>query len=124
MSLEGNVKHADFTEMDACYRCHGLEGKNEASGTCPTCHTEGFDLVPADHKNEEWMNGGHSEAAAESLKEYGVATAEAKELANEHIEERFAKPVEHCSTCHKRSFCEDCHSKLAKGLVEAGKKTE
>jgi hypothetical protein len=119
LKLEGNSKHADFTEMDACYRCHGLEGEHEAPGECPTCHTPGFELVPATHKTEAWLSGEHSEAAKESLKEYGAATVEAEELRKEGVAERISKPVEHCSTCHTKAFCEDCHTKLANKLVKA-----
>jgi nitrate/TMAO reductase-like tetraheme cytochrome c subunit len=116
LKLVGNEKHADFMQMDACFRCHGLEGKHEAPGACPTCHTADFALVPANHKVAGWLPNGHSEAAKESLKEYGAATAEAETLVKEGISERVAKPVEHCSTCHVKSFCEDCHAKLAKSL--------
>jgi hypothetical protein len=121
LSIEGNTKHASFLEMDACFRCHGLEGEHEAPGECAVCHTPGFELVPATHKTDEWMKGGHSEAAKESLKEYGAATVEAEELAKEGVAERLAKPVEHCSTCHKKAFCEDCHTKLADKLTKADK---
>lgn len=116
LKLTGNVKHADFMGMDACFRCHGLEGQHEAPGTCETCHPKDFELVPATHKAAGWLPSGHSEAARESLKEYGVATAEAEELVKEGIPERLVKPVEHCSTCHTRAFCSDCHSKLAEKL--------
>ena len=119
LKLKGNVKHADFLQMDACFRCHGLEGKPEAPGACIICHTIDFDLVPASHKVKGWLPKGHSEAAAESLKEFGQATAESEDLINEGIPERVVKPVEHCSTCHKRQFCDDCHDQLAKGLPAA-----
>jgi hypothetical protein len=119
LTIEGNTKHVDFTEMDACFRCHGLEGEHEAPGECATCHTAGFNLVPATHKSDKWMAGEHSEAAKESLKEYGAASVEAEELLKEGVAERLAKPVEHCSTCHKKAFCDDCHNKLADKLVKA-----
>jgi nitrate/TMAO reductase-like tetraheme cytochrome c subunit len=119
LSLEGNSKHEDFTEMDACFRCHGLEGEHEAPGECAVCHTPGFELVPETHKSGRWLAGEHSEAAKESLREYGAATVEAEELAKEGVAERLAKPVEHCSTCHKKSYCDGCHDKLADKLVKA-----
>jgi hypothetical protein len=119
LTLEGNSKHADFTEMDACFRCHGLEGEHEAAGECATCHTAGFKLVPETHETGKWLSGEHSEAAKESLKEYGAASVEAEELLKEGVAERLAKPVEYCSTCHKKAFCDDCHNKLADKLVKA-----
>ncbi|MDR3686567.1 MAG: hypothetical protein P4L93_06405 [Coriobacteriia bacterium] len=116
LKLAGNEKHADFLQMDACFRCHALEGKHDAPGECATCHTPGFDLTPASRRAAGWLPGGHAAAAAESLKEFGIATAESKDLTDEGIPERVARPVEHCSTCHKKAFYEDCHSQLAKGL--------
>lgn len=121
LKLEGNSKHEDFTEMNACFRCHGLEGVHEAPGECATCHTEGFELVPENHKSGRWLSGEHSETAKESLKEYGAAEAEAEELLKEGVAERLAKPVEYCSTCHKKAFCDGCHDKLADKLVQADK---
>ncbi len=121
LSLKGNSKHEDFTEMDACFRCHGLEGEHEAAGECITCHPAGFELVPETHKTGNWLNGEHSEAAKESLREYGAAGVEAEELLKEGVAERVAKPVEHCSTCHKKSFCDDCHNKLASKLLPGTK---
>lgn len=116
LTLEGDKKHADFMKMDACFRCHGLEGEHEAPGECAVCHTADFGLVPATHKAPGWLPSGHSEAAAESLKEYGAATVEAEALVREGIAERLVRPVEHCSTCHKAEYCKACHSKLASAL--------
>ena len=79
-------------------------------------HTPGFDLTPATHKTAEWFPKGHSEAAAESLKEFGEATAEAKDLIDEGIPARLTTPVEHCSTCHTKAFCADCHTRLGLSL--------
>lgn len=121
LTLAGNEKHADFTRMDACFRCHGLEGKPEAPGACLVCHTKDFNLVPWDHMPKDWVSSRHSEAARESLTEFGGARAEAKELAAEGISARLARPVEHCSTCHKRAFCTGCHEKLAKSLSVSAK---
>jgi hypothetical protein len=118
LKLKGNVKHADFTKMDACFRCHGLEGKPEAPGACVICHTADFKLVPPDHEEKGWLPKGHAEAATESFKEFGKASVEAEALIEEGISERVSKPVEHCSTCHKKQFCDDCHAQLAKGLPQ------
>ena len=122
LSLEGNKKHADFLAMDACFRCHGLEGEHEAPGDCALCHTPGFELVPETHKTGKWLAGEHSDAAKESLREYGAARAEAEELVEEGIAERLARPVEYCSTCHKKAFCDACHNKLA-GMLSLKPKT-
>lgn len=116
LKLAGNKKHADFLKMDACFRCHALEGEHEAPGDCVACHPAGFDLVPPSHKEAGWFPAAHSTAAAESLKEYGAATVEAEALVKEGVPERLAKAVEHCSTCHKKAFCDDCHAKAAAGL--------
>jgi hypothetical protein len=116
LKLKNNVKHPDFLKMDACFRCHGLEGDHTAPGECTTCHTPGFQLEPETHMQAGWLPKGHSEAAAESLKAYGEAKAESEDLVREGIPERLTKPVEHCSTCHKQSFCSDCHDKLAASL--------
>ena len=119
LKLKGNEKHADFLKMNGCFRCHGQEAKHDAPGTCPTCHPADFELVPASHESALWLAGGHSDAAAESLKEYGAATVESEELLKEGVPERLARPVEYCSTCHKKAFCEECHSKLAAGLKKS-----
>ena len=121
LKLEGNEKHADFEEMDGCFRCHDVEGKKRATGECSACHPKGFDLVPATHKAEGWLPEGHAEAATESLKEFGRAERESERLKLEGISEDLARPVEYCSTCHPRSFCKDCHEKLGKALTQKNK---
>ena len=45
-----------------------------------------------------------------------MAKAEAEELIAEGVSEEVAVAVEHCSTCHKKKFCRECHDKLAKAL--------
>lgn len=114
--LTDNVKHKDFMKMDACFRCHDLENKRRAGGECKLCHPAGFDLVPETHDEKGWLPKGHAEAATESLTEYGAATVEAEELVKEGVAEDVAVPVEYCSTCHKKPFCDACHSKLAGAL--------
>jgi len=121
LKLPGNVKHEDFTKMDACFRCHDLEGERRAKGECNLCHTPEFALVPSTHAEVGWLPKGHANAATESLKKFGIATVEAEELVKEGVSEEVAVPVEHCSTCHKTSFCDTCHAKLADALRTAPK---
>jgi hypothetical protein len=116
VSLPGNALHADFMKMDACFRCHDLEGKRRAKGDCILCHPVGFELVPDTHREAGWLPKGHSEAANESMKEFGAAEVEAEELVKEGAPEDVAVAVEHCSTCHKDEFCSACHAKLSIGL--------
>jgi hypothetical protein len=117
LTLAGNVKHEDFLEMDACFRCHDLAGKRRAAGACSTCHPADFKLVPDTHEGAGWLPKGHAEAALESRTKFGEAKAEAEDLIDEGVAANVAVPVEHCSTCHLESFCSDCHAKLAKNLV-------
>jgi len=116
LALDGNKPHESFMEMDACFRCHDHAGKRRASGKCKVCHPKNFKLVPDTHEKKGWLHGGHAEAATESLTEYGVAKAEAEELIAEGVSEEVAVPVEHCSTCHKKKYCSNCHDRLAKAL--------
>lgn len=122
VKLPENKLHEDFMEMDACFRCHDLEGKRRAKGDCNLCHPIGFKLVPETHEAAGWLPKGHSEAASESLKKYGAAEVEAEDLIKEGAPKNVAVAVEHCSTCHKQQFCDDCHSKLAAGLKLTEKK--
>jgi hypothetical protein len=117
LKLKNNVKHEDFLEMDACFRCHDLAGKRRAAGTCSGCHPSGFKLVPDTHEAAGWLPKGHAEAALESRTKFGEAKAEATDLIDEGVAADVAVPVEHCSTCHLESFCSDCHAQLAKNLV-------
>jgi len=114
--LPGNEKHQNFMKMDACFRCHDLEGKRRAPGKCSACHPKGFNLIPPMHESAEWLPKGHAEAATESLREFGAAEVEAEELVKEGVSEEVAVAVEYCSTCHKQSFCDACHAKLAASL--------
>lgn len=122
LKLVGNRKHVDYMQMDACYRCHDLEDKKRAGGECKLCHTPEFDLIPETHDAAGWLPKGHAEAAIESLTEYGSAKVESEELIREGVSEEVAVPVEYCSTCHKKAFCDACHSKLAAALVVPKKK--
>ncbi len=116
-----NVVHPNFLKMDACFRCHDLEGKvkmtgigaKAAPGTCATCHPAGFELVPESHTAADWSVKAHGEAAKDILKEMGTAEAEAKNLEEEGITPYLAAPVNQCDTCHVESkFCQPCHDRL------------
>lgn len=116
-----NTGHPNFMKMTQCFRCHDLEGKvkmtgegaKAAPGTCTTCHTAGFELVPKTHSAADWSVKGHGEAAKEILKEMGVLEAEAKKLEEEGIKPFLAAPVDECFTCHVESqFCTPCHDNL------------
>ena len=114
-----NIKHPNFMTMDACFRCHDLEGKvkmtgqKPASGVCTTCHPAGFELVPESHKAADWSGAAHGERSKEILKEMGALEVEAKVLEEEGIAPYLAAPVNQCFTCHIESkFCAPCHDKL------------
>jgi cytochrome c5 len=116
-----NVAHPDFMKMKYCYRCHDLEnnvkmtgeGAKAAPGTCSTCHTASFELVPETHKDAAWSTTKHGEAHNEILKEMGALEEEAKVLKKEIEAGYLADPVDECFTCHiEKSFCEPCHARL------------
>lgn len=108
--LKGNKPHEDFMKMDACFRCHDLDGKKRATGACAACHAAGFELVPASHKASTWFPKGHAEAGSESRKKFEEGKAEAKILEEEGVPKELAEPVEYCSTCHgSGDFCNRCH---------------
>ncbi len=123
---EPNHPHENFMEMTSCFRCHDLENEEAAPGECIACHTIGFQLKPESHLDAGFMKK-HGEMAAESLekvaetvKETGIATitAESKtewmepaEDSHETLGEMLPPTgaVFYCGTCHKSSFCTDCH---------------
>ncbi len=105
-----NVKHPDFTKMTACFRCHDLEGKKDAPGACPTCHTADFALKPPSHLENEFFPKGHAELARADLETVKEGAAEAEKLIEEGVPKKMAEPVSYCSTCHiKSQFCQGCH---------------
>ncbi len=110
-----NVKHPDFTKMTACFRCHDLEGKKDAPGACPTCHTAKFVLKPASHLRPGFWSRygdskGHAELARADLETVKEGAAEAEKLIEEGVPKKMAEPVSYCSTCHiKSQFCQRCH---------------
>jgi nitrate/TMAO reductase-like tetraheme cytochrome c subunit len=118
-----NVLHPDFMKMKYCFRCHDLEGKvkmtgptaKAAPGTCSTCHTPTFNLVPASHNVADWSVKAHGEAAKAIIEELGAAKTEAATLKTEipAANAYLADPVNECDTCHIESkFCQPCHDRL------------
>lgn len=115
-----NIGHPNYMKMDACFRCHDLEGKvkmtgegaKAAPGTCATCHEKDFDLVPASHKTGDWKKK-HGEAARETAAEVEEQKTEAGELVKEGAPDYLVAPVNTCQTCHKKDFCTTCHGGVA-----------
>jgi hypothetical protein len=107
---EPNTGHPDYMKMDACFRCHDLDGKKTAPGTCSLCHTPDFNLTPVSHETTSWATG-HSAAAQAAATEFAAAEAEAKKLEEEGVPKDLAAPVNNCDTCHvKAKFCDPCHA--------------
>ena len=122
-----STKHADFSQMTACFRCHGLEAGSPAPGTCAACHTPGFELKPPSHLAADFFPKKHAELAkeavtevADTLKETGdasVTPARKSEWKNvdksskETLGQKLIPVGEvfYCGTCHQTKFCNDCH---------------
>lgn len=125
-----NVGHADFMGMDACFRCHRLADDGvepatpykSAGGECKLCHTADFDLVPASHKEANFVKDKHGKMALDETAK--VADQLAKEKEGDHKAKDPAKmndeelalvglpamqSVNTCYTCHSKQFCIDCH---------------
>jgi hypothetical protein len=116
-----NTAHPNFMKMDACFRCHDLQGNQKmtgvgakvAPGTCSTCHQQGFELVPETHNAADWSVKAHGEAALAANAEYAAGLVEAKNLVGEGVTPYLAAPVNTCETCHvKTKFCDPCHARL------------
>lgn len=110
-----NRKHPDFMKMDGCFRCHDLEGKKTAPGTCSLCHPKDFPLKPSNHLQAGFyqkygVSSGHAELGVEDDKKFREASTEATRLIEEGVDAKLAEPVSYCSTCHvKSAFCDGCH---------------
>jgi len=122
-----NVAHPNFMKMDYCFRCHDQEGTvkmtgagaKAAPGTCATCHTAGFKLVPETHDVADWSVKAHGAAAQAAVEEFGKGQAEAKELTDEGVAPYLAAPVNTCYTCHvKTKFCDPCHARLKVSVTQ------
>ena len=122
-TLPGDKKHDNWTSMDACFRCHGPQAGAKAPGACAACHTTDFDLVPASHEATGWYaqfgeSGGHAKAAITESSSVAAAPkhGEGKEAENPGEKEPTLLPssaINSCYTCHKTSFCSDCHGGFA-----------
>lgn len=143
LTLPGNRKHEDFMTMRACFRCHTLTATSPstftAPGTCRTCHTPDFKLVPASHEASggAWVTpvaGGmslHAQAARADSASVSAArrTWAADRQAFLDKQPRIimrligvdterpldlppAATVSQCDTCHVRAtFCDPCHAR-------------
>ncbi len=119
--LPGDKKHENWMTMDACFRCHGLQTDAKAPGDCSECHPPGFDLVPASHEATGWYtlygeSAGHAKAAKAESTSVEAALAH-KEPTEERVEGeepalQAAATVNSCYTCHKATFCSECHGGL------------
>lgn len=129
---EKSRKHESFMTMDACFRCHSQDPGSDAPGACEACHTPGFQLKPKSHLQPDFFPAGHGKLGAEEesrtlatgafswlngTNASGTANAEepAEKSAHESLGESLPKvsSINYCSTCHKKSFCVDCHGGVA-----------
>ncbi len=82
---EGGATHVP--PMETCFACHGLVHGSDgvmAADSCDTCHTQAFELRPADH-SEDWTEEPHAGAV-----ERGGSNG--------------------CMMCHEaRAHCDACH---------------
>ncbi|MBI5230676.1 MAG: NapC/NirT family cytochrome c [Coriobacteriales bacterium] len=123
------------TQETGAKRASESEGGLTAPGKCEVCHPKGFQLKPQSHLAQGFFPGMHGDlakeqsekveraeaaeklkkaqelsAANEDSKKGGVEIAAASEGGGEeHLELRSTKTVHECYTCHKESFCTDCH---------------
>ncbi|MCL2491317.1 MAG: NapC/NirT family cytochrome c [Coriobacteriia bacterium] len=128
--------HYDFMTMTSCYRCHDMEDGAVATGECKACHTSDFDLVPESHEVADFVRRPHADAALaqhnevlEAIEHYHLDgepdAASKKEMVHALAEDHGGghggghgpeglplfppSAINECFTCHKRSFCFDCH---------------
>ncbi|MDO8964485.1 MAG: NapC/NirT family cytochrome c, partial [Coriobacteriia bacterium] len=107
---EPSKAHPNFMKMDACFRCHDVDGKKKATGACGACHTPDFKLVPETHEVKTWFPKGHAEAADKAEEKVKEEEKEAEKLKEEGVSADLATPVNYCATCHsKEKFCNSCH---------------
>jgi len=136
MTGEPAYKHDDFMMMTACYRCHDMESNLPATGDCLACHTKNFDLVPGSHKVDDFLGRPHAElalaehdAVQAALVKYDMSvepneqtkTADLRAITadTDGLDAKAAghgalplapvSTINDCYTCHKKSFCYDCH---------------
>jgi len=125
----------DWMEKPGCFRCHSQEEGAAATGACAACHPADFDLVPADHKVENFVSEVHADLAMEEYARVDEAKARMERLEkadgggttidmastgperayaasskeNEWSDIPPANQINYCYTCHAQSFCSDCH---------------
>jgi len=125
LTLAGNSKHADFGQMEGCFRCHSQEAPAEAPGKCSACHTEDFELVPQTHATPAFYtpygdSTGHAKLATEDRQRLAEVAAEKEGEAEGETAAKAhgAEPghelpsieqVSYCGQCHAQSFCDSCH---------------
>lgn len=126
LKLKDSVKHADFMQMEGCFRCHSQEREARAPGRCEACHTKDFELVPASHVEKAFYtpfgdSTGHAELARNNLarlaeveSETAAAETTGSEAQRAHGEEEgheipSIETVSYCGQCHPTSFCDGCH---------------
>lgn len=78
--------------MANCFRCHSQNDPTAPPGACRTCHPASFPLVPAGHRDADWL------PARERLNDVQAKHAQAGK----------ANPQE-CALCHAAKFCSSCH---------------
>lgn len=135
---ERNKPHADFMTMTACFRCH-TQGDGKAAvasltapGDCGACHSPGFDLKPASHKEADFFPAKHGELAKAEAERVAAALAEQGGEGEEHSSLNLpslgtdkahassggeslgtqlpkVETINECYTCHAQKFCDDCH---------------
>ncbi len=75
------VTKANMPSMTTCNTCHN---DVKATNTCESCHTNFVTLLPIDHQRSDFIRN-HRD-----LTRLGALNAE-------------------CQTCHKETFCQQCH---------------
>jgi hypothetical protein len=125
---ERNRKHEDFMKMTACFRCHSQgetpKGGIKAPGRCDACHTAGFQLKPPSHLQPGFFPKGHAKLGQAEFKRAEALAAEFEGGEGENTEGEKAESgkeepvgmrlvkvetINECQTCHKETFCVDCH---------------
>jgi hypothetical protein len=76
-----NVTAANFPSMATCNTCHN---DVKASNTCESCHTNFVTLLPVDHERSDFAR-------------------------NHRDMTRLGALQTDCQTCHKETFCQQCH---------------
>jgi nitrate/TMAO reductase-like tetraheme cytochrome c subunit len=86
---EPNQPHADFMSMTACFRCHDLEENAAAPGACEACHPADFNLMPDNHRKDDFYPKGHASMAVEYKDKSDAAQPDAHDDEEEAKEQGF-----------------------------------